>query len=46
MQYDDKNFTLTDATSFAVMERLGMTEGFTFDRNFAQYGFTILTSPA
>lgn len=42
-QYDDKDFSLTDAISFVVMERLGITQAFTFDRHFAQYGFTILT---
>lgn len=39
--YDDKDFTLTDATSFAVMERFGMVEAFTFDRHFRQYGFAV-----
>lgn len=42
-QYTDKAFSFTDATSFAVMERLGLTSAFTFDRNFTQYGFTVLT---
>ena len=42
-QYDDKDFPLTDAASFAVMERLGITQAFTFDRHFVQYGFTVLT---
>lgn len=41
-QYDDKAFTLTDATSFAVMERLGLRYAFTFDRHFAQFGFSLL----
>jgi predicted nucleic acid-binding protein len=41
-QYDDKDFSLTDAISFAVMERLGLNAAFSFDRNFAQYGVTIL----
>jgi predicted nucleic acid-binding protein len=43
-QYDDKDFSLTDATSFAVMERLRVPAAFTFDRHFAQYGFTVLTA--
>ena len=38
----DKNYSLTDATSFAVMERIGISIAFTFDRHFAQYGFAIL----
>jgi uncharacterized protein len=41
-QYDDKDFSLTDATSFAVMERLGIAWAFSFDRNFTQYGWTLL----
>jgi len=41
-QYDDKDFSMTDAISFAVMERLQITQAFTFDRHFAQYGFTVL----
>ncbi len=45
VQYDDKDFSLTDATSFAVMERLGINAAFAFDRHFAQYGFTSLVPP-
>lgn len=43
-RYDDKDFSLTDAASFAVMERLNLRYAFTFDRHFAQYGFTVLTA--
>jgi len=43
-QYDDKDFALTDATSFTVMERIRVPSAFTFDRHFAQYGFTVLTA--
>lgn len=41
IQYDDKDFTLTDATSFAVMERLRIIRAFTLDQHFAQYGFRL-----
>jgi predicted nucleic acid-binding protein len=43
-QYDDKRFSLTDATSFAIMERSGIRHTFTFDHNFTQYGLTVLTA--
>jgi predicted nucleic acid-binding protein len=35
-RYQDKAFSLTDATSFAVMERLGIVYTFSFDANFAR----------
>ncbi|MDQ3701114.1 MAG: PIN domain-containing protein [Chloroflexota bacterium] len=43
-RYNDKDFSLTDATSFSVMERLGLSVAFCFDRNFAQYGVTVLVA--
>jgi uncharacterized protein len=38
-RYHDKDLSLTDATSFAVMERLRIGWAFSFDRDFNQYGF-------
>ena len=43
-QYNDKNFTFADATSFAVMERLRISHAFTLDADFRQYGFPIVSS--
>ena len=42
-RFDDKKYSLTDATSFVVMERVKLSHGFTFDRNFTQYGIAVLT---
>ena len=42
-RYTDKEWSFADATSFVVMERLGIRYAFTFDDDFSQYGFTILT---
>lgn len=36
--------TLTDAVSFAVMERLGIDTAFTFDENFARCGYRVLSA--
>jgi len=44
-QYDDKRFSYTDATSFAVMERLGIEAAFTFDKNFTEYGRVQVLTP-
>lgn len=41
-RYTDKTFSYTDATSFAVMERLGIREAFAFDPHFQQYGLNPL----
>jgi len=43
-QYVDKSWSYTDCTSFAVMERLGIAVAFSFDRNFSQYGWTVLSA--
>ena len=40
-KYVDKTFSYTDATSFAVMERLGLKTVFAFDPRFRQYGFQV-----
>lgn len=41
-QYADKDFSLTDALSFAVMERRRIPAAFTFDNDFAQFGLRVL----
>lgn len=44
-QHDDKDFSLTDATSFAVMERSVIQFAFAFDQHFGQYGRLIVLTP-
>lgn len=44
--FTDKDFSLTDAISFAVMERLRISQAFTLDRNFAQFGWVMLDPTA
>ncbi len=39
----DKQWSLTDCISFAVMERNAWMEALTFDRHFKQAGFTIVS---
>jgi predicted nucleic acid-binding protein len=38
-EFKDQDFSLTDATSFAVMERLREREAFSFDEHFRVYRF-------
>jgi predicted nucleic acid-binding protein len=41
--HQDKTYSLCDALSFVVMDRLGITEAIAFDRHFREYGrLTIL----
>lgn len=42
LRYDDKRVSMVDCASFAIMEQLGITQAFTFDRHFAQVGFQTL----
>lgn len=46
-EYADKEFSFTDCTSFALMERLGVATAFAFDEHFRQYGrFVVGPGPA
>ena len=37
-QYQDKEWSFTDCSSKVLMERLGITTAFAFDRHFRQFG--------
>jgi predicted nucleic acid-binding protein len=42
-RHRDKTYSLCDALSFAVMQRLGVRHAIAFDRHFREYGkFTLL----
>lgn len=41
-RHDERPYSFVDATSFAVMRSLGVTEVLTFDSDFAAAGFTTL----
>lgn len=45
LRYDDHPIDMTDCLAFAVMERLGLQQAFTFDRDFATHGLTAVPSP-
>ncbi|HJX65431.1 MAG TPA: hypothetical protein VJ860_15930 [Polyangia bacterium] len=36
--HEDKRYSLCDAMSFVVMERLNITDAIAFDRHFAEFG--------
>lgn len=44
LQYNDKGWSFTDCTSRVVMQRLGITHAFAFDRHFEEFG-TIVRVP-
>ena len=41
-QYTDKDFTLVDAITFIIMQRLNIQKAFAFDRHFVQMGYQVL----
>lgn len=44
-RHDDKRWSYVDATSFALIERDGGGEAFSFDAHFAQRGLRVLPLP-
>lgn len=41
-RFSDKKLSLTDCASFELMEKLGLTAAFTFDRDFRDCGFEMV----
>ena len=42
LAHEDKRWSLTDCTSFVLMQELEVADAFTFDHNFAEAGFRVL----
>jgi len=42
--FNDKEWSLTDCTSYVVMRRLGVTSAYSFDAHFQQFGFVHVIS--
>ena len=40
--HEDKDWSVTDCTSFVVMSAMGIDTAFTFDRDFAQAGYSVV----
>lgn len=41
LSYDDKSYSFVNATSFVVMDRMGVGLAFTLDEDFRHHGYTI-----
>jgi len=44
LEHDDKSYSYVDATSFAVMERLGVEVAFEFDEDSQKFGWRSFTN--
>lgn len=44
-RYEDREFSLTDCSSFVIMRREKLRQAFGFDHNFEQMGFLLWPEP-